>query len=152
MISLLVFLALVAATAFIGGQFQTGAWYEMLRKPAWTPADAVFPLVWSALYVLIAVAGWLVWRAPRGRTRTLALAFWGGQLVLNAAWSWVFFGLHRPGWALVELIVLLAAAGGFIAAAEKSSRAASLLFLPYAVWLNFAAMLNAAIWSLNRGG
>jgi len=152
MISLLVFLALVAAAAFFGGQFQTGAWYEMLHKPAWTPADAVFPIVWSALYVMIAVAGWLVWRAPRGRPRTLALAFWGGQLVLNAAWSWIFFGLHRPGWALLELIVLLAAAGGFIAAAEKSSRAASLLFLPYAVWLNFAAMLNAAIWNLNRGG
>jgi benzodiazapine receptor len=111
MISLVVFLALVAAAALIGGQFQTGAWYEALRKPAWTPPDLVFPIVWSALYVMIAVAGWRVWRAPAGRTRTIALALWGGQLVLNAAWSWIFFGLHRPGWALLELIALLAVAG-----------------------------------------
>jgi tryptophan-rich sensory protein len=149
--SFIVFLGLVAAAALIGGQFQTGAWYETLRKPPWTPPDGVFPIVWSVLYVAIAVAGWRVWRSRGAPRRTTALALWAAQLVLNAAWSWLFFGLHRPGWALADLIALLAVVGGFITAAGRSSRLASWIFLVYAAWLCFAAALNGAIWSLNRG-
>jgi benzodiazapine receptor len=150
-LSLLVFLVLTGAAAWFGAQFEPGTWHAALAKPAWNPPNAVFGPVWTVLYVLIAIAGWRVWldRAlPYSRT---ALALWGVQLVLNAAWSWIFFGLHRTGWALVDIGLLLAAIGAFIAVTWRPRRSAALLFVPYFAWVAFAIALNAAIWWLNRG-
>jgi tryptophan-rich sensory protein len=149
MFSLVVFIAIVAAAAITGGQFMPGEWYAQLAKPSWTPPSWLFGPVWTVLYVAIAVAGWLVWRADK--RAALPLALWVAQIVLNASWSWLFFGLHRPGTALVEILVLLALIAAFAIAAWPVSRTASILFVPYALWVSFATALNFAIWRLNPG-
>jgi tryptophan-rich sensory protein len=147
MAAVLVFLAVVAAAALLGTQFQPGAWYAGLAKPAWTPPNWVFGPVWTILYIAIAIAGWLVWR--RTRRMSPALWFWSAQIVLNAAWSWLFFGLQRPGLALVDIGLLLAAIAGFILAARRESLAAAVLFVPYLLWVGYASALNLAIWRMN---
>lgn len=146
-VALAVAMALVAAVAAFGGQFRPGAWYAALAKPAWTPPGWLFPPVWTALYVMIAVAGWLIWRAPAGGA---APAFWIAGLILNATWSWLFFGRHDIGLALADILLLWLTIAGFIVSAWPVDRRASLLFLPYLAWVGFASALNFAIWSLNR--
>ncbi|NIW24452.1 MAG: hypothetical protein GWN29_07735 [Gammaproteobacteria bacterium] len=144
---LLVFLAITFGVAAFGAQFMPGPWYAALAKPAWTPPNWVFGPVWTVLYVMIAVSGWLVWRAqPRFG---LALGLWSAQLGLNAIWSWLFFGLERPGLAAIDILVLL---GTILATAyvfARISKTAALLLLPYALWVGFATALNIAIWMLN---
>lgn len=142
-----VFLLLVGAAAAFGATFTPGPWYESLRKPPGTPPDWVFAPAWSVLYVAVAVAGWLVWRTRRD---AFALGAWGVQLVLNAAWSYLFFGLQRPGLALLEIALLLAAIAATTFAFLRVRTAAGLLFVPYAAWVAFAAYLNAGVWHLNR--
>lgn len=144
--SLCVFLLLVAATASLGAMFTPGAWYGTLVKPSWTPPSWLFAPVWTVLYVMIAMAGWLVWRAGE---RGPALAFWGSGLALNAAWSWLFFAQHWIGAALIDIVSLWVTIGGFVVAARSISGWASLLFLPYLAWVTFAMALNIAIWRLN---
>jgi benzodiazapine receptor len=151
LLTALPFLVAVAATAFIAGRFRPGAWYEALAKPSWTPPGWLFAPVWFLLYLGIAVAGWLVWRAG-GSGATLPLALWVAQLVLNAAWSWLFFGLHRPGAALVDIVILLVLILAFVVAAYRVSRVAAWLVVPYALWVLFATALNAAIVRLNPSG
>lgn len=145
--SLIVFTLIVAGAASFGAIFQPGSWYEHLAKPSWNPPNWMFGPAWTALYVCIAIAGWSVWRV-KGKA-TGALILWGTQMVLNAFWSFLFFGLHRPDIALVDILLLLATIVGFILIARKVSRLASGLFVPYALWVAFATSLNAAIWSLN---
>ena len=142
--SLLVFLALVAAAAITGAQFEPGEWYEQLEKPAWTPPNWLFGPVWSALYIAIAVAGWRVWRLARPRW-TPAVWLWCTQLVLNVLWSWLFFSLHRPLLALLDLLLLATSIAGFVVLAHAHSRLASWLFAPYLLWVLFAGALNLAI-------
>lgn len=150
MASFIVFFLLTASAATLGAIFTPGAWYAALTKPALTPPDWVFPVVWTVLYAMIAVAGWLLWRHrhgdPSGRA---AVGFWGLQLALNAAWSWIFFGLHLTGVALAEIVILFGAILFVILLARKTSRAASLLMTPYLVWVGFAMWLNFGIWRLN---
>jgi benzodiazapine receptor len=144
MLSLAVFAALVALAAYSGASFPPGPWYASLTKPAWTPPDWLFAPVWTALYVLVALAGWRLWRRTSGRF-TPALALWGVQLALNAAWSWIFFGLRRPGWALLDVTLLFFCALAFIWSTRRDSPVSAALFLPYALWLVFAAALNFEI-------
>lgn len=148
MASLLVFVALVAAAAAVGGRFLPGAWYASLAKPSWTPPNWLFGPVWTLLYLGIAVAGWMIWRRNGSRAGP-SLALWGAQLVLNAAWSWLFFGQQRPGIALAEILVLLACIVAFVVVTWADSKTAALLFVPYALWVAFATALNHAIWRLN---
>ena len=147
--SLAVFLLAVAGAAVVGSRFRPGAWYAALAKPAWTPPDWLFAPVWTLLYVAIAVAGWLIWRGGGEGRRSAALGLWAAQLLLNAAWSWLFFGLHRPGMAFGEIVVLWLAILGFAVAAWPLSRVATALFVPYALWVGYAAALTLAIWRLN---
>lgn len=147
MISLLIFVALVAVAAFTGAQFEPGVWYAELAKPSWTPPSWLFAPVWTLLYAAIAVAGWLVWRPQR--RMNVPLGFWGAQLVLNAAWSWLFFGLHRPALALADIVLLLMAIAAFIITACRVSKPASALLVPYLLWVAFATALNFSIWRLN---
>ena len=146
--AILAFAAAVLAAAAFGAQFEPGGWYAALAKPAWTPPAWVFAPVWTVLYVLIALAGWLAWRADAGRA---AIGAWIVGLALNGAWSWLFFGLHRIGWALADISLLIATIALFITATWRTSRAAALLFVPYLAWVSFAAALNLAIWRLNAG-
>ena len=145
-VSLIAFLVVVFAVATVGAAFAPGEWYEALSKPPWTPPNWLFGPVWTALYVMIAVSGWLVWqRVGAGG----AIALFGWQLVLNAAWSWLFFGRHAVGLALADIIVLLISIIATIVVFWPISRVAGALLIPYAVWVAFATALNASIWSLN---
>lgn len=144
-------LALFVVLVVLGGMaigFVTrpGAWYAALQKPAFNPPGWVFGPVWTLLYVLIGVAGWRLWRAQRN---SAAMALWGLQLLLNYLWSPAFFGMHNPALALGVIVALLAAIVATIAAAWRRERTAALLLLPYAAWVGFATVLNAAIVALN---
>ncbi len=145
--ALAIFVALVALAGWIGSRFQPGAWYVALERPPLTPPSWLFGPVWSVLYLAIAVAGWRVWRRPSGNG---ALTLWGAQLALNALWSYLFFGLQRPGVALIEIVVLLAAVVATTVAFRRRDRVAGRLFVPYLAWVAFATYLNAGFWWLNR--
>ena len=148
---LLGFAIATTAAALVGVAFPPGTWYAALQKPWWTPPDAVFGPVWSILYVVIAAAGFLAWRAAPGRrAATLTLVAWFSQLLLNALWSPLFFGLQRPLLALVDIALLLFVIVACIPMFARGSRLAAFLFVPYALWVSFAATLNAALWSMNR--
>lgn len=147
--ALLVLLLMALGAGFFGSRFPPGDWYAALAKPAFTPPAAVFAPVWTALYVAMALAAWRVWRSAG---YSGAMVLWLTQLVLNAAWSWIFFGLHQPGWALVEILCLLAMLGATTAAFFRHDRVAGWLMTPYLAWVGFASVLNAALWWLNRGG
>jgi translocator protein len=149
MFSLIVFGVVVFAVAFGGSRFKPDAWHAALAKPPWNPPNWVFAPVWTVLYIGIAVAGWLVWRAA-GDAWSLALTFWTVQLIANGLWTWLFFGRHRIDLALLDIGATLLFIAGFIVQAWTLSLAASLLFLPYAAWVSFAAVLNATILRLNR--
>ena len=145
--SLLVFVVLVAMAASFGTWFRADTWFAALSKPAWMPPKELFGPVWTALYLIITAAGWRLWRST-GRMVT-ALHLWGAQLVLNALWPFMFFGLHRIDIALGAICLQLALILSFIATAWRYSRFTSWLCVPYAAWVGFAASLNFAIWRLN---
>lgn len=147
-LSFLIILSLVIAISSFGALFPPGSWYEQLIKPALTPAGWVFAPVWLTLYLMIAVAGWLVWRKVSIPWHP-AVVLWGAQLILNALWSWVFFGIEKSGLALLDIVILLILILAFARYAYPVSRSASLLFVPYAVWVGFAAYLNLGIVLLN---
>jgi tryptophan-rich sensory protein len=141
------------AAAAIGSLFTTPAipgWYAGVAKPSWTPPGWLFGPVWSLLYLMMGVAAWLVWRRAGFAAAALPLALFGVQLALNALWSILFFGLQRPGLALVEIAALWAAILATTIAFFRRSAPAGFLMLPYLAWVAFAAALNASIWHLNR--
>jgi tryptophan-rich sensory protein len=121
-------------------------WYPALAKPAWTPPAWLFGPVWTLLYPMLAVAGWLAWREGRSRGGTLVYLL---QLTLNAAWPWIFFGERRVDLALACVVALFLAILATIVAFWRVHRGAAVLLLPYVAWVGFASVLNAAIWWLN---
>jgi len=152
-LAVFVVFVLLSFSAAAIGSFSTRSgtrdWYPTLRKPSWTPPDRVFGPVWTVLYVCIATAGFLVWRnAPAGGA-TLPMVFFAVQLLLNAAWSWVFFGLRQPGWALAELTLLWLAIAATTLVFFRICFWSGLLFVPYLLWVTFAGVLNFAIWRAN---
>jgi benzodiazapine receptor len=126
-------------------------WYERLAKPYWRPPNWLFPPAWAVLYLTIGFSGWLVWRTSGFAGAALPLAIYLVQLVLNAAWSPIFFGLRRPDLASFEIIMLWLSIVVTIAAFHSVNAAAAWLLLPYLAWVTFAAALNFAVWRLNRG-
>lgn len=128
-----------------------GEWYASLAKPSWNPPSAVFAPVWSLLYVSMGVAAWLVWRQAGFEGAKLALGLFAGQLVLNALWSWLFFGLHRPDVAFVDIVALWLLILIVTVLFWRESRTAGALMLPYLAWVGFASCLNFAVWRLNVG-
>lgn len=144
---LLLFLALVLGGGLIIGTVTTpGAWYEGLNKPVFGPPNWIFAPVWTALYVMIAIAGWRVWEQCRN---TPAMKLWWAQLALNFAWSPIFFSAHRIAIALGVIVLLLIMINAFIVVTWRRDKSASLLFAPYDAWVAFASVLNAALWLLN---
>lgn len=128
----------------------TREWYPTLAKPSLTPPDAVFAPVWTALYLLMGVSLFLVWRQrPSEAGVRIALVVFFAQLILNGLWSILFFGLRNPLAAFVEILLLWAAIMVTLVLFARVSRAAALLLVPYALWVAFAAWLNYAIWRLN---
>ncbi|MBU2533668.1 MAG: tryptophan-rich sensory protein [Alphaproteobacteria bacterium] len=145
-LSLLPFILLVAIVSTTGGSFQPGEWYQDLAKPSFTPPGWLFGPVWAFMYLLIAVAGWLVWRKEGVR---LLLILWGLQLALNMAWSWVMFGRNDVALALVDIVLLWISIALFIVLAWPKHSVAAGLFVVYLAWVSFATALNFRIWQLN---
>jgi benzodiazapine receptor len=145
-------LAVVVAIASLGAFFPPGDWYATLAKPPFNPPNWVFGPAWTTLYLMIAVATWLLWRADASAARRRALRLNAVQLVLNAAWTPLFFGLQAPGLALACITLMWLAILATILGAWRVSRPAAWLLVPYLGWVSFATMLNASIWWLNRGG
>ncbi|MHB2166182.1 TspO/MBR family protein [Alsobacter sp. R-9] len=150
-LGLWVFIGLCFVAAMSGAIFPPGAWHRSLAKPSWHPPNWLFGPAWMVLYAMIAVAGWLVWKqAGSFAAASTALTLWGVQLVLNAAWSGIFFGLKRMGWAFVEVLFLWASILATIIAFWPIHTGAALMMVPYLAWVTFAAALNFSMWSLNR--
>jgi len=147
--SLPVFIALVCLIAVTGIQFEPGLWYAALDKPPLTPPNWVFPIAWTLLYLMIAVSGWLAWQSSATAPKRYAFACYGIQLLLNASWSWVFFGQHWIGIGMVNILLLLPAVAVNIRLFLPLSRLAAMLLVPYLIWVGFALYLNAGILWLN---
>ncbi|MEU8814764.1 TspO/MBR family protein [Actinoplanes sp. NPDC048796] len=147
-IALLVFGFAVFVAAAIGGLGVAGTSteYNSLQQPAWAPPSWLFGPVWTVLYVMIALAGWLVWQRA-GFTRPLWL--YTAQLVLNAIWTPLFFGAGQYGLAFADIAVLWLLIGATVVTFWKVHRGAALLLLPYWAWVTYASALNLAIWQLN---
>lgn len=147
------FIAICLLAGALGGWVTSQSvveWYPTLNKPAWNPPAWVFAPVWTTLYVVMAVAAWLVWKkAPRGSGVRFALVLFFVQLALNCLWSFLFFGARSPGWALVDIVALHATLAVTTWAFFNHSRWAGALMLPYLAWVSFAAFLNFTIWQLN---
>lgn len=140
--------ACFAAAAF-GGLFMPGEWYVSLKKPAWNPPGWIFGPVWTALYIMMAIAAWLVWRRGGFKVRRAALSLFLLQLLFNALWSPLFFGLHNPGLAFVDIVLLWLALLATIIQFWKVSVLAGSLLVPYLAWVTFASALNWTLWRLN---
>ena len=126
-------------------------WYQGLAKPSFNPPEWLFGPAWTVLYVLMAIAAWLVWKHGLGAPGVkLALAVFLVQLILNALWSVLFFGLRSPLAGLVDIIAMWLAILATIFLFFQVSVPAGVLLLLYIAWVSFAAVLNAAILRLNR--
>jgi benzodiazapine receptor len=148
-LALVGFIGLCLLVAVVGGSMTARAvhhWYHTLHAPAGTPPPWVFAPVWTALYMMIGVAAWLVWRRL-GAAPSLRL--WGWQLAANALWAPAFFGLHSPALAMGVIVVLLLLIALTIRAFRRIHRTAAFLMVPYGAWCLYAAYLNAGFLILN---
>ncbi len=138
----------------IGSVFTTpsiNSWYRQLTKPQIAPPNWVFAPVWITLFALMGISAFLVWRNYLNQKEIkIALGIFIGQLVLNVLWSIIFFGLHSPGAAFIEIIFLWIAIFATIISFAKISRLAAWLLIPYILWVTFAGYLNFAFWFLNK--
>jgi translocator protein len=143
-------LVVTFAAAAMGGFFLPGEWYARLQKPAWNPPNWIFGPVWTALYTIMAVMAWLVWKRGGFVGQRIALSLFLLQLGFNALWSPLFFGLRQPGLAFVDILLLWLALLATVMAFWKARPLAGAMLLPYLAWVSFASVLNFAIWRLNR--
>jgi translocator protein len=151
-LGLIVFLVICFAAAGIGGAVTTpkiATWYMALAKPSWNPPNWIFGPVWSTLYFCMAVAAWLVWREGGFHQARIPLALFAVQLILNVLWSYIFFGLEKPGLAFAEVMVLWLGIAATMVMFWLRSTVAGILFIPYLAWVSFASLLNFTIWRLN---
>ncbi|MGV3595511.1 MAG: TspO/MBR family protein [Sediminibacterium sp.] len=124
-------------------------WYATLNKPSFNAPNWLFGPVWTTLYVLMGISVYLIWKQPVSKERNKALQLFILQFILNFCWSFIFFGLHATGWALIEMIALWILILLSILYFAKHSKTAAWLLVPYISWVSFALLLNAAIWKLN---
>lgn len=149
--SLFLFFFAAIVTASSGAIFRPGRDYETLNFPSWRPPNYLFGPVWMALFIMIAVSGWLVWQATGGEgAGRLALIVYAVQLVLNFLWSAIFFGLKRRGLALFEMSLLWLSILALIVLFYPISPLAAYLLVPYILWVSFAFFLNFTMFRLNR--
>lgn len=152
-ISFVIFILLCFIVQIVGSFWTketVSTWYPTLAKPSWTPPDWIFGPVWSGLYIMIAISGWLLYRAEYSNKRTAALMLYGGQLALNFIWSFLFFSLRSPILGLIDIVLLCLLIILTIIKAWPVNRLASLLLVPYLVWVMYATTLNIGIWILNE--
>jgi benzodiazapine receptor len=151
-VGFLAFLAICLGTATVGSMLtrpSIGNWYAGLAKPAWTPPDWVFAPVWTTLYIMMAAAGWLIWKHYGWRGASRALTLFAVQLALNLGWSALFFWQQRPGAAFAEIVLLWLFILLTVFVFWTLLPASGWLMLPYLFWVSFAALLNFAIWRMN---
>jgi translocator protein len=152
-LTIVICIAIPLVIGGLSGFATTGAidtWYAQLNKPSFNPPNYLFGPVWTILYILMGISLFLVWKSPSGNERNMALTIFVIQMVLNFAWTFLFFYFHRPGLALIEIIILWIAILLMIIAFYRIDKIASLLQIPYILWVSFASVLNGAIWFLNR--
>ena len=142
--------ACVGGGALVGYSTAGGdsTWYQALAKPSWTPPSWLFGPVWTMLYAAMAVAAWRVWRRGGWSAQSAPLMAFVAQLLLNFAWSFLFFGARQIGWALIEIAALWVAIAGTIWLFRGVDRPAAWLLVPYLGWVTFATALTAAIYRL----
>ncbi len=148
---LVVSLLVVFGIATLGGlltNLSVATWYPTLNKPSWTPSGATIGAIWTILYTVMGIAAWIVWRRGSGG-RQRPLEIYALQLLLNAGWSALFFGLRSPGLALLEICILWLAILATSLTFWKVSKLAGVLMVPYLIWVGFAGVLNALIWKMN---
>jgi translocator protein len=143
------------AIGFLSGQVTrdaTNTWYPTIIKPSFNPPNWIFGPVWSMLYAMMGVAAGLVWAKIDANREVVkkALLFFGIQLLLNALWSYLFFGLHNPMLAFIEIILLWLMIYETYSQFKKIDKIAGYLLIPYLAWVGFASILNVSIWWLNR--
>jgi len=143
-------IVLTFGAAYVGSRFPVDEWYTALSKPSWNPPNWLFGPVWSVLYILMAISVWLVWREEGLLGAIVPLSIFLLQLVLNAAWSWLFFGLHELGIAFVEIVTLWVAIIVNITLFWRLKPISGILLIPYLLWVTFASVLNYTLWRLNR--
>ncbi len=150
-IGLILSIVICFLPALIGARFGPDEWYLQLRKPVWTPPGYLFGPVWTFLYAAMGVSAWMVWQQHGfGRAR-FALSLFIAQLVLNGAWTWIFFGLHALGAAFLEITILWLLILATLIAFWRKQKVAAILLIPYLIWVGFASVLTYTIWQLNRG-
>lgn len=139
------------AAAAIGGaaSIQSGPFYTQLARPGWAPPPSVFGPVWTVLYVLMAIAAWLVWRVGGFRAARGALTLFLVQLAFNALWTWLFFAWRRGALAFADILVLWALIVATLVAFWRIRALAGALLVPYLLWVSFASALTWAVWQRN---
>jgi translocator protein len=153
--ALAAFLALTLGVGAVGALFSPGFaasaahWYSGLAKPAWLPPQGWFAPVWTGLYVLMAIAAWIIWRERYHRGRAGAIIAFSVQLLLNALWAPVFFGLKNIGAGLFDIVALWLTVAWTVREFARVKPAAALILMPYFLWVTFAAAINLAVWRLN---
>lgn len=148
-------IAVAAAAAFfvavLGGTItDLGPWYQSLRKPDWQPPDQAFGIIWTAIFALAAAAAVITWRrAPKGAEREWLLGLFALNGFLNVLWSLLFFRLQRPDWALIEVAALWLSIVALMIFTARHARWASVLLIPYLIWVSLASVLNFDVVRLN---
>lgn len=139
------------ATATLGSSFtELGPWYQGLRQPPWKPPDFAFGIIWSIIFFNAALSGALAWSAAQGhRSKSWLLVLFLGNAVLNVMWSWLYFSLQRPDWAMFQWVFLWISVLLLVVGLWRISRFAATLNLPYLVWVSAAGLLNWATVTLN---
>lgn len=150
-IGLVAWLAVSFIVAAIGSaaSIQAGPFYTQLIRPEWAPAPNLFGPVWTILYALMGIAAWLVWRVGGFRAARTALTLFLVQLVVNALWSWLFFGWHLGGLAFADIVLLWVLIVATLIAFWRVRPLAGALLIPYLLWVSFASALNYSVWQLN---
>jgi translocator protein len=143
-------LGLTFGAAWLGSRFLPDQWYQNLSKPPWNPPNSIFAPVWTILYLLMALAAWWIWRSYELQATLFPLTMFVLQLLLNAAWSWLFFGRHRPDLAFLDIIGLWFALLIALLSFWRLAALAGILLIPCLAWVSFAAILNWTVWQMNR--
>ena len=146
---LLLFILLAFLPGIFGSFFSPGEWYGNLLKPSFTPPGWLFGPVWTLLYIMIGIAGYFVWTVKDHSLQKSAFIIYAIQLFFNGIWSWIFFGLHKIDLALLVILILWIFIIFNIFYFYKIKKLSGYLLIPYLLWVSFASILNASIWSLN---
>jgi benzodiazapine receptor len=142
-------LSFIASAIGAVASLQAGSFYIQLVRPDWAPPPSIFGPVWTALYALMGIASWLVWRADGFRPAKVALTLFLIQLALNASWSWLFFGWYQGALAFLDILLLWLLIVATLVAFWRIRPVAGVLLIPYLLWVSFASVLNYFIWQLN---